>query len=165
MLQFCPPYGIVDNPYTYIGSIGGNTDYLPIAEDGAPTIIIHSPDPGHIFCSTSPSFNVKITDDYLDEMWYTIDGGLNNFTFTDNGTIDESAWNAIPEGNITLTFYASDIPGNLGTTEVIIKKNIPSKGVIGLDYFMTSSLLILIGGMAVIIVIARMKSKRKLISE
>jgi len=116
------PYGIVDIQYNISGS-AGNADYLPIAEDGAPTIIINSPYLGAAFDNSAPSFNVRITDDYLDEIWYTIDGGLNNYTFTDNGTIDESAWDAMLDGIITLTFYASDIPGNIGTAEVNIDKD------------------------------------------
>ena len=118
-----PNDGIVDDPYSSIGGIAGTIDNLPIAEDGPPTIIINSPDPNDPFSNVSPSFNVKITDDYLDEMWYTIDGGLNNFTFTDNGTIDQIAWNALSEGSLTLEFYASDIPGNIGTAKVIIDKD------------------------------------------
>jgi len=118
-----PLDGIVDDPYTYIAGFTGSIDYLPIAEDGAPSITINSPDPGDVFAVSSPSFNVRITDDYLDVMWYTLDGGLHNYTFTDNGTIDPTAWGMISEGNVTLTFYASDIPGNIGSADVIIVKD------------------------------------------
>lgn len=114
--------GIVDTQYNISGTPGG-IDYLPIAEDGAPAITINSPDPDNVFAVNSPSFNVRITDDYLDEMWYTIDGGLTNFTFTDNGTIDPTAWSAFPDGPATITFYASDIPGNIGTAGVNIIKD------------------------------------------
>jgi len=119
-----PQDGIVDDPYIYIGGSAGSIDYLPIAEDGAPSIAINSPDPGGVFGTTAPSFNVRITDDYIDEMWYTIDGGLNNYTFTDNGTIDQSAWDALSDGTITLIFYASDIPGYIGFADVNIVKDI-----------------------------------------
>jgi len=101
---------------------------LPIAEDGAPSITINSPDPGDVFYSTAPSFNVRITDDYLDEMWYTIDGGLINNTFTANGTIDQTAWAALSEGPITISFYANDTLGNEASEDVIITKSIPPTG-------------------------------------
>jgi len=123
-----PLDGIVDVPYTYIGGTTGNIDHLPIAEDGAPSITINSPDPGDVFYSTVPSFNVRITDDYLDEMWYTIDGGLINYTFTANGTIDQTAWAALSEGPITITFYANDTLGNEASEDVIITKSIPPAG-------------------------------------
>ena len=119
-----PLDGIVDEPYNISGP-AGSKDYLPIAEDGAPSITINSPDPDDAFGSSAPSFNVSITDDYLDgNMWYTIDGGLNNYTFTANGMIDQTAWGMTPEGHVTLTFYASDIPGNIGFAEVSIDKDV-----------------------------------------
>ena len=117
-----PQDGIVDIQYNISGS-AGSIDYLPIAEDGTPTIVVNSPDPGDLFNSSAPSFNVRIADDYLDEMWYTLDGGLHNYTFANNSTIDQSAWIALSDGTITLTFYASDIPGNIGSADVNIIKD------------------------------------------
>jgi len=119
-----PKDGIVDNPYTYIGGSAGSIDYLPIAEEGSPSIIINSPIADDVFGVTAPSFSVSITDTFLNEMWYTIDGGLHNYTFTEStGTIDQFAWDSMPNGVITLTFYASDLPGNLGFAEVNIEKD------------------------------------------
>ena len=118
-----PNDGIVDNPYTYIGGSAGGIDYLPIAEDGPPSITIISPSDNDLFGTNVPSFNVTITDNFLDKMWYTLDGGLHNYTFTEStGTIDQSAWIAMPDGVITLTFYASDIPENIASAEVNIEK-------------------------------------------
>jgi len=119
-----PVDGIVDDPYTYIGGFAGSIDYLPIAEDGPPSIIINSPSEDDVFGTSAPSFSVTITDNLLIETWYTLDGGLHNYTFTGStGTIDQSAWDAMPYGVITLTFYASDIPGNINSTEVNIEKD------------------------------------------
>jgi len=122
-----PPDGIVDNPYIYISGPAGSIDYLPIAEDGPPQITIHSPSAGSRFGSTAPSFNVEVTDDYQFEMWYSIDGGLHNYTFTENGTIDQSAWNTLPDGSVTITFYAIDMAGNIGIAEITIGKNLPEE--------------------------------------
>ena len=118
-----PNDGIVDDPYTYIGGSPGNIDYLPIAEDGAPSVTINSPTSSDVFGVTAPSFDVTITDDYLDSMWYTIDGGINNYTFIENGIINQTAWAAKTEGSVTITFYASDIPGNIGIDEVSVVKD------------------------------------------
>ena len=119
-----PNDGIVDDPYTYIGGSAGSIDYLPIAEDGAPSITIISPTSSDVFGVTAPSFDVTITDDYLDEMWYSLDGGLHNYTFNEfTGNIDQTAWDAISNGIITLTFYANDIPGNIGSAEVTVVKD------------------------------------------
>jgi len=118
-----PIDGIVDDPYTYIGGSTGSIDYLPIAEDGAPVIEINSPASSDMFGVTAPPFDVTITDDYLDSMWYTIDGGINNYTFIENGIINQSVWAAKTEGSVTITFYASDIPGNIGIDEVSVVKD------------------------------------------
>lgn len=118
-----PIDGIVDDPYTYIGGSTGSIDYLPIAEDGAPLIVINSPASSDVFGVTAPSFDVTITDDYLDEMWYTIDGNINNYTFIENGIINQTAWAAKTEGSVTITFYARDIPKNIGIDEVSVVKD------------------------------------------
>ena len=120
-----PNDGIVDDPYTHIGGTAGSIDYLPIAEDGAPSITINSPSDDEVFGTNAPNYDVTITDVCLFEMWYTLDGGSHNYTFTEfTGTIEQSAWDAmLLDGPITLTFYASDIPGNIGFAEVNIEKD------------------------------------------
>ncbi|MFX1570538.1 MAG: NosD domain-containing protein [Promethearchaeota archaeon] len=118
------PDGIVDAPYTYIKGSANSIDYLPIAEDGPPSITINSPSTDDVFGASAPGFSVTITDDFLNETWYTIDGGLHNFTFTGStGTIDQSAWDAASDGAITLTFYALDYAENIGSAVVNIEKD------------------------------------------
>lgn len=119
-----PQDGIVDNPYTFIDGPAGSIDYLPIAEDGAPRITINSPQQGEKFGSTAPTFNVEIIDVYVVEMWYILDGGLNNYTFTGNGTINQTVWDALLDGTTTITFYARDIAGNVAFEEVTIIKGV-----------------------------------------
>lgn len=115
--------GIVDEYYTYIGGSTGSIDYLPIAEDGAPRITINSPSEGDAFDTIAPGFNILITDDYLDEMWYTLNGGLNYYIINEIALINQSAWDALDDGTITITFYAKDIPENIGSAEVNIIKD------------------------------------------
>ena len=104
-----PQDGIVDDPYTNISGSAESIDYLPIAEDGAPQITINSPSEGDAFSLVAPSFDVEITDIYVFERWYTIDSGVINYTFTENGIINQTAWDEMDDGTITLTFYTSDI--------------------------------------------------------
>jgi len=119
-----PQDGIVDEPYTYIGGSAGSVDYFPIAEDGAPSITINSLSDDDVFGSNTPSYDVTMTDNSVFEIWYTLDGGLHNYTFTElSGNIEQSAWDALSDGMITLSFYASDIPGNMGTADVSIIKD------------------------------------------
>ncbi len=118
------PDGIVDTPYTYIKGSANSIDYFPIAEDGPPSIIINSPSEDDVFGTNAPDFSVTITDDFLDETWYTIDGGMHNFTFIGStGTIEQLAWDALSDGSITFTVYASDLVGNIGSAELSIEKD------------------------------------------
>ncbi len=129
-----PQDGIVDEPYTFIAGSSGSVDYYPIAEDGAPRITIHSPSAGTSFGSTAPSLNVEVIDSTPVEMWYTLDGGLHNYTFyyliieyyifpTFLGFVDQSAWDAKPDGSVTITFYAVDVAGNMAHEQVSILKD------------------------------------------
>jgi parallel beta-helix repeat protein len=113
--------GIGDTPYTIPGN-AGSTDYLPIWDIAAPIITINSPNPNDVFGLIAPSFDVSIIEQNLDEMWYTLDNGLHNYTFEENNTIDQSAWDATPFGSITLSFYARDKIGYVGSADVIILK-------------------------------------------
>ncbi|MFX1567355.1 MAG: right-handed parallel beta-helix repeat-containing protein [Promethearchaeota archaeon] len=118
-----PPYGIVDIQYNISGS-AGSIDHFPIADDEEPSVTIDSPDHNDLFGKEAPTFSVTITDAYLFEMWYSFDGGFHNYTFTEfTGNIDQLVWDAISDGIITLTFYASDKPGNIGSAEVSIEKD------------------------------------------
>jgi len=57
-------------------------------------------------------------------MWYSLDGGSTTYAITANATIDQTAWGAISEGSITITFYANDTLGNEESEDVIITKTI-----------------------------------------
>ena len=70
------------------------------------------------------------------------------FSFTElTGTIDQDAWDNALEGNITITFYAEDRAGNVGTENVVVIKRIPSQPSIpGYNLF------VLLGVLSVIII-------------
>ena len=53
-----------------------------------------------------------------------MDGGVNNYIFTDNGSINQAAWNSLPEGNVILRYYANDSVGNIEFAEVTIRKDV-----------------------------------------
>ena len=118
--------GIGDTPHYF----SGGTDFLPIVDDQVPTITIQSPIANAVFGINAPDFLVEIVELYLDAMWYTIDGGITNSTFTENGTISQSAWDALAEGNIIILFYVNDTFGRLGSQEVIVKKDVTAPTII-----------------------------------
>jgi len=105
-----------------IGSLG-SAEVIIIKDVEAPTITINSPDAGDEFGSDAPSFDITVTDANLDTVWYTINGGVIYYIDSFSGTINQTAWSALTEENITIIFYANDIAGNLASEEVIIIKS------------------------------------------
>lgn len=90
-----------------------------------PIITINSPAPNDIFSYNPPNYNLSINDFQLDSMWYTLDNGLANITITTLiGTINETEWNALPNGQVIIRFYANDTLGNLGTAQVVVIKDV-----------------------------------------
>lgn len=95
-----------------------------------PIIIINNPQPNDLFSVTAPNFNIIIKDLTLHTTWYTIDGGLTNITFTDNGTIDQVSWMLLPDGNVNLMFFANDSLGNIFSKSVVILKDTQPPNII-----------------------------------
>ena len=109
-----------------------------------PSIIIDSPMTGDIFTELPPLYDISVTEDNLDSMWYTIDGGVTDIPFTSStGFIDSTAWNNAPYGAITVRFYAKDLAGNEVYQEVLIIKQSPSvpPSIIGYDIFVLISVV------------------------
>jgi parallel beta-helix repeat protein len=121
--------GIGDTPYKIPGT-PGNQDNFPIWDDGddigAPVITIIFPLPDSVFGLVAPNYNISIDDLKLDTIWYTLDGGLTNYTVTAlTGTFNQTAWEALSEGSLTIRFYANDTAGNIGFTDVEVIIEIP----------------------------------------
>ncbi len=110
---------------------------------------------------TTPKYVIEIEDPHLDSIWYTINNGITKYFITENGTIDSSGWNTLPNGNITIRFYANDTVGNINFKEVIVIKNIDTKNnknpsIIGFDF----SLLICVLIFSSIIIILKFRDRR-----
>jgi len=91
-----------------------------------PVITINSPSFGAQFTTIPPDFDISVNELNIDAIWYTLDGGLNNYDISQyTGYIDSGAWNAAPEGAITIRFYVRDRAGNTDYEDVIIQKSTP----------------------------------------
>ncbi len=69
-----------------------------------------------------PTFSLTIDEDNLDSIWYTVDGGITNYTCSASDTINLNAWEALSEGKITITFYIKDTANNVNSTSIQIYK-------------------------------------------
>ncbi|MFX1313355.1 MAG: hypothetical protein ACFFHD_12180, partial [Promethearchaeota archaeon] len=124
----------------------------------SPVIIINSPVEGEEFGKNAPLFNITVIDDNLDIIWYSFDGGLHNYTIINNGTFNQTAWNALSQGEVTITFYARDLAGHETSEEVSVIKSVPS----GLDPGVIAIIVVvsIIGGVVVISVVYIFMKKR-----
>ncbi|MFX1476756.1 MAG: NosD domain-containing protein [Promethearchaeota archaeon] len=91
-----------------------------------PTIEINLPTNNLTFEDLAPVYDISIEEGNLVKTWYTMDGGITNITFTElTGVINQTLWNTLPNGHVTIRFYARDIAGNIGYSDVIVIKNVP----------------------------------------
>ncbi len=103
------------------------SDYVSVRLDKIlPIIIINSPHQNEEFGDIAPSFTIIAIDDFLDDIWYTLDNGITNHSCGLSGQIDQILWDILPGGAHDLRFYASDTNGNIGYSQVTIVKTTES---------------------------------------
>ncbi|MFX0132041.1 MAG: nitrous oxide reductase family maturation protein NosD [Candidatus Hodarchaeota archaeon] len=125
--------GIGDTPYNISGT-ANRQDRYPIMEDGddtAPAITIVDPK-ANIIYTHIPRFSLTIVEAVgIYNRWYTLDGGVNNITFTGTtGTINTTEWERITglpgeTPSLVIVFYINDTSGNIGSASVKLYKLIP----------------------------------------
>ncbi len=92
-----------------------------------PSISITAPTASGTF-ETAPPFTLSITEANVNQQWYTLNAGTTTYVFTGNsGTIDATAWAALPDGKVTIRFYVSDQVGNVKYQEVTVNKGKPAE--------------------------------------
>ncbi|MHA2184866.1 MAG: hypothetical protein ACXAAI_07680, partial [Promethearchaeota archaeon] len=117
-------------------SYESNLRYFTVAT-GAPDITINSPLDNDFFGSTAPNYDISILGLY-ENVWYTIDAGLTNITVSAlTGTIDQSAWDTLGNGIVTIVFYANNSAGTIGSDVVQVIKSVsvePPPGIPGYNF-------------------------------
>ncbi|MFX1238017.1 MAG: FG-GAP repeat domain-containing protein [Promethearchaeota archaeon] len=105
-----------------LGSIGSNT--VSILKDiKDPEISIYKPSEAQKFGVQAPNYNISILELNLGSMWYTINDGTNKYGIEHStGVINQTAWEMAAYGNVTITFYAQDLAGNIGYDKVVVEK-------------------------------------------
>ena len=119
--------GIGDIPYD-VPPVGGSMDNYPIwcdgDDEGVPIIEIKSPTTDQVFGTNAPNFQIDIVSLYTNFTWYTIDGGVTNYTFSGlTGFVNQTAWDHQQDGVVTIMLFANDSLGNLGFTDVDVRKD------------------------------------------
>ncbi len=94
-------------------------------------IKINSPIQNDLFGSVAPNFNISVIISNLDTMWYTLDGGITNITFSGlTGTIDQTEWNKKGDGPVIIRFYGNDTIGFEVYDDVTVIKSVPIPSII-----------------------------------
>jgi len=95
----------------------------------APFLYILSPTAEEYFGDIAPNYIIEVFDEYLDTIWYTLNGGGTNYTITDlTGTFNQTAWGALSEGRVTIRFYANDTIGNVDFSTIEVLKIVHTEG-------------------------------------
>ncbi|MHA1105530.1 MAG: Loki-CTERM sorting domain-containing protein [Promethearchaeota archaeon] len=143
----------------YANDSAGNIRFteLTIRKDAtAPIITINNPQNSDVIGAIAPSFDISIEELNLDTMWYSLNGG-NSVTFTRlTGTINQALWDALPEGNVIIRFYANDTLGRIGFQEVTVVKTISQPSPPEIPGYNILFLLGIISTVAIIIVKKRL---------
>ncbi|MFX1375269.1 MAG: hypothetical protein ACFFA0_05610 [Promethearchaeota archaeon] len=93
-------------------------------DTSAPEITINSPNRNDLFGILAPAFELSIFDLNLADTWYTLDGGITNITFTGlTLTINETEWDKMSNGTVSIRFFANDSWGFEGFIDIILRKD------------------------------------------
>ncbi|MGV9204487.1 MAG: NosD domain-containing protein, partial [Promethearchaeia archaeon] len=89
-----------------------------------PSITINFPQDGDTFGSTAPSFDLDIIDGpaTIVSHWYTLNNG-ENILCSSGGTVRQDDWDALSDGEVTITFYAEDSVGNVNSKSITVNKD------------------------------------------
>ncbi|MFX1572837.1 MAG: right-handed parallel beta-helix repeat-containing protein [Promethearchaeota archaeon] len=127
--------GIGDLPYDISGS-AESQDHFPKWWD-APKFVVNEPVENQEFGKDAPYLNITIQEGIAYDMWYSLDNGSTTYHFNLYGSINQDAWNEMPEGTITIQIYVVDFQGYITVKEINVskkieeqKQNIPSDCVI-----------------------------------
>jgi len=110
----------------YANNTYGKENYAEVTvfkDINNPGVLIINPNVDEKFGDKAPTYDINVTEPNLDSIWYTIDGGVNNYTITLlSGDINQGAWDAAAYGDIIIRFYAEDLAGNIDYSEINVKK-------------------------------------------
>jgi len=141
-----------------IGNINNTCKYTITKDTIAPLLQVISPLENSVYSNNPPEFNLSISDPNLDLMWYTINDQTDIHYIYSTGTIDQTAWNNLLNGIITITFVASDKAGNVVSHMIHVVKSAPETPNIS-----SFDLFILIGISLGIVIFLSLTLKRRII--
>lgn len=104
--------------------VTNSREFLVYKDIRCPNITILAPNAYMIYGIEPIAYEISIDEPNLEKVWYSLNNGMNYSSSELNGFFDEDAWNACGNGTVTIRFYANNTLGNIGSTKVIIHKDI-----------------------------------------
>jgi len=97
-----------------------------------PVMTINSPNPNEFFGSTAPNYDISIIESNLHSRWYNLNNGVNITISGLTGTLNQTEWDIMVNGSVTIRFFANDTWGLEGYNEVTVWKDIytPTSSII-----------------------------------
>jgi len=158
---------IGDSPYSISGT-ANSIDSVPIWWD-PPMFSILSPTQRDTIGEEPPEVLILITDGLVNYTWYSIDTGddlSDPIFFTGTTiTIDTFLWEELAEGSLIIHFYANDSRGEIGYTDILLTKLLPTTPNTDTTPFIIIIILITsLAGVALVIGLVNFrKSKKKIL--
>jgi len=84
---------------------------------------ISSPHTSDLFNATAPDFIITTDGIIIDKMYHTLNDGTNYYISSTSGTLNQGAWDALPDGAVSLKFYVEDTTGSFKYQGVNIVKD------------------------------------------
>ncbi|MBD3256260.1 MAG: hypothetical protein GF383_14275 [Candidatus Lokiarchaeota archaeon] len=111
----------------YARDVVGNLDFaqVEIHKDlVAPILEVELPLENQHYGAPAPPYEVQISGENLNASWYEIQGFADTFFFTEfSGSINQSAWDSLSNGVVSITFYVNDSLGNEDFYTLVIRKD------------------------------------------
>ncbi len=116
------------------------------------------------FGINAPEITVTIDDATLETTWYTIVGVNKTFEFsatpgTNVITINQTTWNTLSNGKVTITFYATDALGRTLYDSITVNKNVQAP--FDLIAFLTDPIVLTIIGATIAAIVILILVKRR----
>src|SRR5271157_507020 len=89
-----------------------------------PAIVINSPVAGGLFGLSAPAYDLSIVTPYPSgNIWYSVNGSYCVNTANPTGTISPYIWAVLGSGPVDITFWSSDVVGNVGSATVCVTRS------------------------------------------
>jgi len=121
--SFSPDIAVDNSGNMYVVYEENNAIYYSKFYHIPPKVRIISPTDGQTAGVSAPSYEVSIRGSY-DSIWYNLNNSTTNTTINGlTGTINQTVWDSLADGSVTIDFYANNSVGLEGSAHISLIKN------------------------------------------